>query len=116
VLSYISDTSAVQSSASFRTTPANGNILWACLTAARCVFWSLVNDCSRKIQCRSAPRLALLSVHQCVRVSVCARPAEASDAAALLSWKRVYISPTRRSARYSDPVITPREVHSFFSV
>lgn len=73
-----SDTSLGQSVTGSGSTLANDSVVWACLSTARCVFWSLLNDCSKKIQCGSAPSPALLSllylrVRACECVCVCAR-------------------------------------------
>lgn len=74
------DTSTGQSVTCSRTGLANGSVLWACLSTARCVLWSLLNDCSKKIQCRSAPSCLHCS-SACV--CVCARRAGATVTAAL---------------------------------
>lgn len=92
-----------------RTAPTNGSVLWACLVRCEVRFlWSLLNDCSKKSECRSAPELAapsLLNLRVCV--CVCARRAGASVAAAVLPWKRGHTSPTRSSRH--NTLTSPRE-------
>lgn len=101
-----SDTSSSQSVTGFRAVLANGSTLWECLSTARCVFWSLLNDCSKKIQCRSAPRLAVL-LYRRVCVCACAPCRGYRVAIALLPWKRVLISTIRRSRHFYNTLSSP---------
>ena len=79
-----SDTSTDQSAAALRTARANGRLRWACACAARCVFWSLLNDCSKNTQSVSArSSVCCLCPRVCVCVCVCARRAGAIVAASL---------------------------------
>lgn len=48
-MSSKSDTFTDQSTPSSGAVWTNDSIVWACLSTARCVFWSLLNDCSKKI-------------------------------------------------------------------